>query len=200
MFASRHEKLNVLVITEDWCGDALTNLPVLARMVEGAPNVEMRVFLRDQNPDLMDQYLNRGLFRSIPVFVFFDEDMNEVARFIERPPKITEYMEQKQLELAAPAPRRARGRVAAVGGRGDPHAPRMNVAHFLETSARRGPDRPALVFGDRRLDATRSSIASPGEWRPASLGSGSGPASACASTSRTARSSSSPTTPARSSA
>jgi hypothetical protein len=97
--ANRPEKLNVLVLTEDWCGDALTNFPVLARMAEGAPNVEMRVFLRDQSPDLMDQYLNRGLFRSIPVFVFFDGDMKEVARFIERPPKITEYMEQKQLEL-----------------------------------------------------------------------------------------------------
>jgi hypothetical protein len=99
VFADRGEKLNVLVLTEDWCGDALTNFPVLARMVEGAPNVEMRVFLRDQNPDLMDQYLNRGVFRSIPVFVFFDADMQEVARFVERPPKITEYMEQKQLEL-----------------------------------------------------------------------------------------------------
>ena len=99
VFADRREKLNVLVLTEDWCGDALTNFPVLARMVEGAPNVEMRVFLRDQNPDLMDQYLNRGLFRSIPVFVFFDADMKEVARFVERPPKITEYMDQKQLDL-----------------------------------------------------------------------------------------------------
>jgi hypothetical protein len=99
VFADRREKLNVLVLTEDWCGDALTNFPVLARMVEGAPNVEMRVFLRDQSPDLMDQYLNRGLFRSIPVFVFFDADMKEVARFVERPPKITEYMDQKQLEL-----------------------------------------------------------------------------------------------------
>jgi hypothetical protein len=98
-FAGRHDKLNILVLTEDWCGDALTNFPVLARMVEGARNVEMRVFLRDQNPDLMDQYLNRGLFKSIPVFVFFDGDMKEVARFIERPPKVTEYMEQKQLEL-----------------------------------------------------------------------------------------------------
>src|SRR5512132_755690 len=57
VFASRGEKLNVLVLTEDWCGDALTNFPVLARMVGGAPNVEMRVFLRDQSPDLMDQYL-----------------------------------------------------------------------------------------------------------------------------------------------
>jgi hypothetical protein len=59
----------------------------------------MRVFLRDQNPDLMDQYLNRGLYRSIPVFVFFDDHMQELARFVERPPRITEFVEQKQLEL-----------------------------------------------------------------------------------------------------
>ncbi|HLE42739.1 MAG TPA: thioredoxin family protein [Methylomirabilota bacterium] len=98
-FANRREKLNVLVITEDWCGDAITNFPVLARMVEGAPNVGMRVFLRDRNPDLMDQYLNQGMFRSIPVFVFFDDQMNELARFIERPPSVTDYMEKKQLEL-----------------------------------------------------------------------------------------------------
>jgi hypothetical protein len=98
-FASRKDKLNVLVITEDWCGDALYNLPVLAKMVEGAPNVEMRVFLRDRNPELMSQYLNQGLYKSIPVFVFFDAQMKELARFVERPPAATEYMEKKQLEL-----------------------------------------------------------------------------------------------------
>ena len=98
-FTSRPSKLNVLVLTEDWCGDALTNFPVLAKMVDGAPNVEMRVFLRDRNPDLMDQYLNQGMFRSIPVFAFFDDQMNELARFIERPPSVTEYMDKKQLEL-----------------------------------------------------------------------------------------------------
>jgi hypothetical protein len=92
-------KLNILVITEDWCGDALYNFPPLAKLVEGMPGVEMRVFLRDQNPDLMDQYLNKGLFRSIPVFAFFDEDMNELARFIERPPKVTEEIEAKMLEV-----------------------------------------------------------------------------------------------------
>lgn len=92
-------KLNVMVITEDWCGDALYNFPVLAKLVEGMPGVEMRVFLRDQNQDLMDQYLNKEIFRSIPVFVFFDENMNEVARFIERPPKVTEEIEAKMLEV-----------------------------------------------------------------------------------------------------
>ena len=96
------KKLNVLVITEDWCGDALYNVPVLAKMVEGNPNVEMRIFLRDKNKELMDQYLNQGLYRSIPVFAFVDENMNEVARFLERPPAQTEEIEKKMLE-----PRRA---------------------------------------------------------------------------------------------
>jgi len=93
------KRLKVLVITEDWCGDALYNIPVLAKMVEGNPNIEMRVFLRDKNPDLMSQYLNQGLYRSIPVFAFFDENMNEVARFIERPPAQTEELEKKMLEV-----------------------------------------------------------------------------------------------------
>lgn len=83
-------KLKVLVITEDWCGDALVGFPGLAKLIEGVPEVEMRVFLRDENPDVMDQYLKRGLFRTIPVFVFLDERMNELARFSERQDVVSE--------------------------------------------------------------------------------------------------------------
>jgi hypothetical protein len=92
------KKLKVMVITEDWCGDALYNVPVLFKLVEGNPDIETRVFLRDKNPDLMDQYLNKGSFRSIPVFAFFDENMHEVARLLERPQKLTEEIEAKMLE------------------------------------------------------------------------------------------------------
>lgn len=88
--AMQGRKLKILVITEDWCGDALVGFPGLAKLVEGAPDVEMRVFLRDTNPDVMDQYLKRGLYRTIPVFVFFDEQMNELARFMERQDVVTE--------------------------------------------------------------------------------------------------------------
>jgi hypothetical protein len=86
----RGRKLKILVITEDWCGDALVGFPALARLVEDAPDVEMRVFLRDENPDVMDQYLKRGLYRTIPVIVFFDEQMNELARYMERQDVVTE--------------------------------------------------------------------------------------------------------------
>ncbi len=80
------ETLKVLVLTEDWCGTSLAYLPFVAKLVDGNPNVEMRIFLRDENPDLMDQFLKRGLHRSIPVFAFFDAEMHEVARFIEARP------------------------------------------------------------------------------------------------------------------
>ena len=76
----------VMVISEDWCGTCLAEVPFVAKLVEGKPDIEMRLFLRDANPDLMDQYLKKGLYRSIPVFAFFDEHMHEVARFIERRP------------------------------------------------------------------------------------------------------------------
>ena len=76
-------KIKILTITEDWCPDSLRTIPVLARLVDGLPDVEMRMFLRDDSPDVMDQYLKRGQFRAIPVFAVFDEEMNEVGRMIE---------------------------------------------------------------------------------------------------------------------
>jgi Thioredoxin len=77
--------LNVMIITEDWCGDALTYVPVFGRLAECSDCWTLKVFLRDQNLDLADQYLKEGKHRSVPVFVFFDEDMHEVGCFIERP-------------------------------------------------------------------------------------------------------------------
>jgi hypothetical protein len=77
--------MKVLVLAEDWCGDVLRYLPVFARMVEIAPQWDARVFYRDANPDLSDLWLKEGKYRSIPVMVFFDEDMNEIACYVERP-------------------------------------------------------------------------------------------------------------------
>ena len=76
----------ILIITEDWCGAAIASVPFVLKLAERAPAIETRIFLRDENPDLMDQYLKNGKYRAIPVFAFFDEHMNELARFIERRP------------------------------------------------------------------------------------------------------------------
>ncbi|MBX3014785.1 MAG: thioredoxin family protein [Caldilineaceae bacterium] len=89
-FAQLPQPLKVVAIAEDWCGDVVNNLPVLARLAEASGKLDVRIFLRDQNLDLIDQYLNQGQFRSIPVFAFFDPAFQEIGHWIERPALITE--------------------------------------------------------------------------------------------------------------
>jgi hypothetical protein len=79
--------VRVLALAEDWCGDVVRYLPAMARMAEAA-GWELRVFYRDHNPHLADAWLKDGLHRSIPVFVFFDEQWNEIAHFIEKPQEV----------------------------------------------------------------------------------------------------------------
>ena len=102
-FAQLPQPLNVLVLAEDWCGDVIANLPVLGRLAVGTGKLAIRVFPRDQHPDLMDQYLN-GEFRSIPVFVFFDQAFNEIGRWIERPARISELMADLRRDVFARDP------------------------------------------------------------------------------------------------
>jgi len=69
--------MNWLVLTEAWCGDAAQNLPALAAMAAANENIEMRLLLRDEHLELMDQFLTEG-GRSIPKLIAFDPESMEV--------------------------------------------------------------------------------------------------------------------------
>ncbi len=88
-FGGLNQVKYVLMMAENWCGDVHRNSPMIARIVEAMPGTELRVFLRDQHPDLTDCFLNNG-YRSIPIVAFFDKDWNEVGRWIERPAAATQ--------------------------------------------------------------------------------------------------------------
>ncbi|TFJ92799.1 thioredoxin family protein [Lentibacillus salicampi] len=90
--------LRVIVLTEDWCGDAMLNIPVLLHMAEQA-DTPVKLLLRDQNLELMDQYLTNGTSRSIPIFIFIDEDGNEVAKWGPRAEKIQQFVDESQQKL-----------------------------------------------------------------------------------------------------
>ncbi|MDR3667045.1 MAG: thioredoxin family protein [Ignavibacteriaceae bacterium] len=73
-----------MVITENWCGDSAQNLPYIAKIASLNENIDLRIILRDSNPDIMDHYLTNDT-RSIPKLVVFDEDGNELFRWGARP-------------------------------------------------------------------------------------------------------------------
>lgn len=74
-----------MVLTEPWCGDSAFSLPVLVEAARRAPAVDLRILLRDDNLDVMDQYLTRGTSRSIPRLVVFGMDGTERFRWGPRP-------------------------------------------------------------------------------------------------------------------
>ncbi|MBX3000260.1 MAG: SelT/SelW/SelH family protein [Caldilineaceae bacterium] len=103
-FTGLPQPLDVLVLAEDWCGDVIANLPILGRLAEESGKLNLRVFLRDQNLDIMDQYLKDGQFRAIPTFIFFDAEFNEIGHWIERPASVSELQAQMRRKLFATEP------------------------------------------------------------------------------------------------
>ncbi|MEO8458559.1 MAG: thioredoxin family protein [Chloroflexota bacterium] len=76
----------MLVIGEDWCPDVFRGLPVVVKIAD-ALGAETRIFPRDENLDIMKEYLNHGEHMSIPAVVFYTADHEEIAAWLERPKK-----------------------------------------------------------------------------------------------------------------
>ncbi len=65
-----------LVLTEGWCGDAAQTLPVIHKIASENEFIDLKIVLRDQNEELMNQFLTNGS-KSIPKLIALDEN-NEV--------------------------------------------------------------------------------------------------------------------------
>lgn len=88
------EKWTWLVLTEAWCGDAAQNVPAIAKMAEQNDNIDLRLILRDENLEIMDEYLTNG-GRSIPKLICLDaETLEEKGAWGPRP----EDAQQKAME------------------------------------------------------------------------------------------------------
>lgn len=68
-----------IVITEAWCGDSAQNLPVIADIARLNPGkIKLYIVLRDENPELMSNYLTKGA-RAIPKLIAIDETLGKEA-------------------------------------------------------------------------------------------------------------------------
>ena len=78
-----------MFITEDWCADSAYALPIISRIAVVNPRVNIRILFRDENLDIMDQYLSDGK-RSIPKLVVLGENGAERFQWGSRPGRLTE--------------------------------------------------------------------------------------------------------------
>lgn len=94
----------LLALSEDWCGDCVSTLPIIARLTEQA-GVDLRVLGREANEDLMIDHLTSGT-RSIPVVTVLDGEFRERGWWGPRPAAVQRWYRNEGLFL--PGPERSR--------------------------------------------------------------------------------------------
>ncbi len=68
-----------MVLTEAWCGDSAQILPVIAEIAKLNPEkIRLYILLRDENPELMNNYLTNGA-RAIPKLIAKNETLGKEA-------------------------------------------------------------------------------------------------------------------------
>jgi hypothetical protein len=87
--------LKLLVLAEDWCGDASNTIPILAKLSDLAAGIELRVLRRDEHPEVMDRYLTNGA-RSIPVVIVLDREFQELGHWGPRPRLLQEWVVEER--------------------------------------------------------------------------------------------------------
>jgi hypothetical protein len=90
----------LLILVEPSCKDCLMNLPIIAKIVEAVPGLSMKIFIRSENPELTNFFLNEGI-ENIPVCWVMKEDFSSCGHWIEQPQsanrKINEWKSENPL-------------------------------------------------------------------------------------------------------
>lgn len=101
-------KLIWLVLTEAWCGDAAQIVPVMNKIDEESDHISLRLILRDEHPELMDQHLTNG-GRAIPKLLIVDANNYEIlATWGPRPKEAQDVMELGKEQMNSKADERER--------------------------------------------------------------------------------------------
>lgn len=85
-----------LVITEAWCGDAAANLGIIHEMASSSDSIELKIILRDENPEIIDAFLTNG-GRSVPKLILIDkETRSDFANWGPRPTILQDWLKKNK--------------------------------------------------------------------------------------------------------
>jgi hypothetical protein len=85
-----------LVLAEDWCNDAVSVVPVLARLAEEVEGIDLRILRRDEHPEVMNEYLGEDGARAIPIVIVLDARCEELGHWGSRPEPLSAWVRANQ--------------------------------------------------------------------------------------------------------
>ncbi|MFY3790129.1 thioredoxin family protein [Ureibacillus sp. MALMAid1270] len=93
----KNSKPHILAITEDWCGDAMLNNPVIRKIAEEA-GLDIRCAFRDADTELIDRHLTNG-GRAIPIYLFLNDQGEVIAKWGPRAPELQQLVTEMRAGL-----------------------------------------------------------------------------------------------------
>lgn len=93
------EGARLLVLADDWCGDAVNTVPVAAALAQ-AVGADLRIVEREAYPEIMDAHLTNGA-RSIPVVIRLDGDERCQGWWAPRPGELQTWFVAEGRQLPA---------------------------------------------------------------------------------------------------
>jgi hypothetical protein len=92
------EPMKWFVITEGWCGDSAQILPLIAKIADSSPKIELNIILRDDNPEIMQAYLTNG-GEAIPKLIATNDNHEDLFTFGPRPSLIQQKVQDYKKEF-----------------------------------------------------------------------------------------------------
>jgi hypothetical protein len=94
-----HGQWHLLILNEDWCGDSINIVPIIAKLTDSVSNMDMRILSRGQNLDIMDAHLTGGKSRSIPIVILLNPKFEECGWWGPRPRELQKWVVDKGMSL-----------------------------------------------------------------------------------------------------
>lgn len=73
--------VNIVVAATTWCWDSQTNVPILVRIAEHNPKINLTIFNKDRFPFIIDR-INNG--EKVPQVLIYSKDFYYIDRWVER--------------------------------------------------------------------------------------------------------------------
>jgi thiol-disulfide isomerase/thioredoxin len=101
LLSSFIREMKVLVLAGTWCGDCVNQCPIFDHFAAACPQLEIRFFDRDDDPELGEQLMICGAVR-VPAVLFLSEDNFVCGRYGDR--TLAKYREMVASQLGPACP------------------------------------------------------------------------------------------------
>ena len=91
----------VLILSEDWCGDAARSVPVIVKALSAAPDIEVRLIDIKHHEDLINRHLSKRA-KAIPVAIVMDDAGSDLGWWGPRPAPLQAILRDRLRDLGSP--------------------------------------------------------------------------------------------------